>query len=201
MITLLVLFILSACSNPLQEEVTTLQSTIKEYEKSLKEKEDIIAGLDKQIKSLQSETSTELEKEISELQSEISQKDQEINSLEAKVQLLMPYKEQIEAIEASEVQAAESRNNPVEVTIDNFSLSGSGDYIVVNGELKNISDSTLSSVTLRAIFTDSEGNIIDSQDTLAFTILPNGLTKYDTMVDYDARIENVEIQVVDFRFE
>lgn len=190
--TMLLFLFLIGCSSPLEEEVTSLRTTVEEYESQLKEKDDIIS-------ELEAGSSEELEKEISSLQSEISEKDEKINSLELQITKLQTYKEQVEAIELEQARESEARNNPVEITINNFSEDYG--YYDVDGELKNITNSTLSSVTLRLIFTDNQGNIIDSEDTYVSTILPNGLTKYSAMVEYDERIENVNVQVIDFRFE
>lgn len=210
-------FILTGCNSDLKASVESLQSEVTQSQSALDEKSNEITELKQQIKDLENlldekddqiieleENSSEtLEQELLDTKQQLVEKDKEIRSLQSEIKELLPYKETVTAAQEEQKEAAENRDSPIVIEITDFGAGASNVLMRVEGELKNISDLTLRSIELRATFKDANGNIIDSSTSYAGSggLQPNALTKFSTSVRYDARIENVLVELVNYRTE
>jgi hypothetical protein len=69
-----------------------------------------------------------------------------------------------------------------------------GDYIYVNGSVKNISEKTINYFEVGASFLDSNGNVLDSDYTnSAQSLLPNTSRKFEIMHKNDSKYNKVSL--------
>ncbi len=92
----------------------------------------------------------------------------------------------------------EYANTPVtsDLRIMNWTKHRSGDYIYINGTVRNISSKTIRYFRIDAKFLDSQGNIIDSDYTNDGQELePNESREFDMMHKYNYRIDDIRLSV------
>lgn len=75
-----------------------------------------------------------------------------------------------------------------------------GDYIYINGSVKNVGNKDVNYFEIGAEFIDSNNNIIDTDWTNnSGKLKPNSSKKFEIMHKNDGKIENVKLEVLEVR--
>ena len=89
----------------------------------------------------------------------------------------------------------------LELEVTRFYLGSTGNYYYAEGTVKNSSSSTVSYVKVKCVFTDSSGNVIDTNWTYAVGsegLEPGESQKWEMMVSYDRKIDKCRATILDF---
>ncbi|MBU9712729.1 hypothetical protein [Evansella tamaricis] len=179
-----------------KELTDTFLNDIKNLQSVISEKEQEVASL-----SAQSGTNERLETELESAMEVLSLQEKKIEQLEGALQQYEELHSQVEQAQRQEREARENLTNPITIDITDVYTNTAG--TIVEGEVQNISNFSLRSVKLRALFKDDNGNIIDSSETYptSGTLLPSAKTGFRTSARLDNRITNVTVELIDFRTE
>lgn len=79
---------------------------------------------------------------------------------------------------------------------DGWTSEIKGNYIYINGSVKNISDKTISYFKISSIFLDSGGNVVDSDWTNdGEEINPGESRKFEMMTKYNESFKSIKLEI------